>query len=259
MVVQPVAENAPRVRVAETAEDRDGGATSVTVDNTAAPTASVTAPLAGAAVSGSAVAFSANASGGRPISRVEFFVDGTRLADDTVAPYSVTWNTLDQAVPSFDGQHTLTAKAYDTVGRVATSTGVTVSTANTIATKFAAGFATTAVPQAVTYDPAASVQEKSGVDVTVTNSSGVTWLASDVVLRYRWYSPDTPPVVSDGAEVGLGADLPAGQSRTLRVLVDPPALADGVSKAQYRLRFDLYSKASLAWFAERGTCRTRTR
>jgi RHS repeat-associated protein len=227
-------------------------ATSVTVDNTAQPTTSVTAPAANATVSGPAVAFSANASGGRPISRVEFFVDGVRLADDTVSPYSVTWNTLDQAVPSYDGTHSLTTKAYDSVGRIATSSGVTVTTANTTGSKFKAGFSPTAIPQVVTYDPTVATQDKSGVDVTITNSSAVTWLASDVVLRYRWYSPDATPVVTDGSDVLLGSDLPAGQSRTLRVLVDPPTLPDGVDRAQYKLRFDLYSKTSLAWFADKG-------
>jgi RHS repeat-associated protein len=227
-------------------------ATSVTVDNTAQPTTSVSAPAANATVSGSAVAFSANASGGRPISRVEFFIDGVRLADDTVSPYSVTWNTLDQAVPSYDGTHTLTTKAYDSVGRIATSSGVTVTTANTSGTKFKAGFSPTAIPQVVTYDPSVGTQDKSGVDVTVTNNSAVTWLASDVVLRYRWYSPDATPIVTDGSDVLLGSDLPAGQSRTIRVLVDPPTLPDGVDRAQYKLRFDLYSKTSAAWFADKG-------
>ena len=227
-------------------------ATSVTVDNTAQPTTSVSAPAANATVSGSAVTFSANASGGRPISRVEFFVDGVRLADDTTSPYSVTWNTLDQSVPSFDGTHSLTTKAYDSVGRVASSSAVSVTTANTAGSKYKAGFSPTALPQVVTYDPNAATQDKSGVDVTVTNTSAVTWLASDVVLRYRWYSPDATPVVTDGPDVLLGSDLPAGQSRTLRVLVDPPTLPDGVDRAQYTLRFDLYSKASAAWFAGNG-------
>jgi YD repeat-containing protein len=226
--------------------------TNVTVDNTAAPTTSVTAPVAGATVSDTSVAFSASASGGEPISRVEFFVDGNRLADDTTAPYSVVWNTLDQTVPSYDGQHALTTKAYDSVGRVAGSSGITVPTANTTSTKFNAGFSPTEIPQAVTYDPSGGPQEKAGVDVTVTNGSALTWLASDVVLRYRWYSPDATPVV-DGPDVSLGTDLPAGQARTLRgVLVDPPALPDGVSKAQYKLRFDLHSNASAAWFAAKG-------
>ncbi|MFL6138399.1 MAG: phage tail tip lysozyme [Frankiaceae bacterium] len=227
-------------------------ATSVTVDNTAAPTTSVSAPAAGAAVSGSAVTFSASTTGGRPISRVEFYVDGNRLADDTTAPYSVTWNTLDQTVQSFDGTHVLTSKAYDSAGRVAGSSGVTVTTANTSATKYKGTFATTSVPQAVTYDPATTMQEQAGVDVTVTNTSAVTWLASDVVLRYRWYSPDAPPVVTDGTDVSLVADVPAGQAKTMRVLVDPPVLPDGVSKAQYTLRFDLYSKTGATWFAAQG-------
>ncbi|HEX6700013.1 MAG TPA: DNRLRE domain-containing protein [Gaiellaceae bacterium] len=228
-------------------------ATSVTVDNTAQPTTSVTAPLANATVSGSAVSFTASASGGRPISRVEFFVDGVRLTDDTTSPYSVTWNTLDQAVPSYDATpHTLTTKAYDSVGRIATSSGVTVTTTNTTGTKYKAGFSPTAIPPVVTYDPTLGTQDKSGVDVTVTNNSGVTWLASDVVLRSRWYSPDAPAVVTDGPDVLLGSDLPAGQSRVLRVLVDPPTLPDGVDRAQYTLRFDLYSKTSLVWFADKG-------
>ena len=67
------------------------------------------------------------------------------------------------------------------------------TTETTTATKFKGGFSPTAIPQVVTYDPTLGTQDKSGVDVTVTNQSGVTWLASDVVLRYRWYSPDATP------------------------------------------------------------------
>src|SRR3954452_7892354 len=114
-----------------------------------------------------------------------------------------------------------------------------MTTANTAASKFKAGFGTSALPQAVSYDPVAQTQQSEGVDVTVTNTSTVSWLATDVVLRYRWYSPDATPVVTDGADVPLTANLPAGQAATLRELIPPPTLPDGVTKAQYTLRFDL--------------------
>ena len=41
-------------------------------------------------------------------------------AEDTIAPYSVSWNTTTAA----NGSHTLTAVARDAAGNTTTSTGV---------------------------------------------------------------------------------------------------------------------------------------
>ena len=96
--------------------------------DTTAPTASLTAPNAGATVSGT-VAVNANASDDSgTVSKVDFFLNGaaTPFASDNTSPYSVNWDTT--KVP--DGVYNLTAKAYDTAGNVGTSTGRSVTVAN---------------------------------------------------------------------------------------------------------------------------------
>src|SRR5207302_6216721 len=70
-------------------------AVSVTVSNTASdtqpPAVSVTAPTAGATVSGTTTV-TANASDNGGVVGVQFYVDGNALgAEDTAAPYSASW------------------------------------------------------------------------------------------------------------------------------------------------------------------------
>src|SRR5258708_8215012 len=77
-------------------------------------------------------------------------------------------------------------------------------------------------------------------------------LTAGDTLAYRWYSPDTPSVVTTGPATSLGAGLAPGQSATLTMLVPPPTLAAGVNSAAYQLMFDLYDAASGAWFAAQG-------
>jgi PKD repeat protein len=79
------------------ARDADGNITTsstitVTIDN-AAPTASITAPTAGASVSGT-VAVTANATDNIAVAGVQFQLDGVNLgAEDTASPYGVSWDT----------------------------------------------------------------------------------------------------------------------------------------------------------------------
>ena len=58
---------------------------------------------------GSVQTISAVASADAGVDRVEFFVDGVRIATDSSAPYSTTWNTAGYAA----GSHTVTGTAYD--------------------------------------------------------------------------------------------------------------------------------------------------
>ena len=61
--------------------------------DTTPPTVSMTAPAAGATVSGT-VALSANASDNVGVVGVQFLVNGVATgAEDTTSPYSVNWNT----------------------------------------------------------------------------------------------------------------------------------------------------------------------
>ena len=103
----------------------------VTVSNapppdTTPPTVSITSPGGGATVSAT-VTVAANASDNVGVVGVQFLLDGTNLgAEDTAAPYAVSWNTVGAA----NGSHTLTAIARDAAGNRTTSAGVTVTVSN---------------------------------------------------------------------------------------------------------------------------------
>ena len=99
----------------------------ITVDN-GAPTVAVTAPGGGATVAGTTTV-TASASDNVGVAGVRFFADGAAIgAEDTAAPYSVSWDTTATA----NGSHTLTAVARDAVGNTTTSTGVTVTVGNVV-------------------------------------------------------------------------------------------------------------------------------
>jgi hypothetical protein len=88
----------------------------------------VTAPASGATVSGTTVNVAATASDNDVVAGVQFLVDGQALgAEDTAAPYSVTWNTWTHP----NGAHTVTARARDASGNLQTSAGVPVTVSNT--------------------------------------------------------------------------------------------------------------------------------
>jgi hypothetical protein len=95
--------------------------------DTTAPTVSLTAPAAGATVTGSSVTVSANASDNVGVSGVQFKLDGANLgSEDTSSPYSITWNTTSAS----NGSHTLTAVARDAAGNSTTASNVTVTVSN---------------------------------------------------------------------------------------------------------------------------------
>lgn len=92
------------------------------------PIISITAPAAGATVSGTIVA-SANASDAQGIASVAWELDGsTSLGTDTAAPYTESIDTTKIA----NGSHTLTAIAKDVAGLTTASSGVAVTVNNTV-------------------------------------------------------------------------------------------------------------------------------
>jgi hypothetical protein len=98
-----------------------------TPDGTA-PAVAITAPAAGATVSGT-VTVSANATDNVAVAGVQFKLDGVNLgAEDTTAPYAASWN----ASTASNGPHTLTAVARDGAGNVRTSAAVTVTVSNDV-------------------------------------------------------------------------------------------------------------------------------
>ena len=83
-------------------------------------------PAAGTTVSGT-VTLTANASDNVGVAGVQFLLDDTALgAEDTAAPYAVSWDTT----TATNGTHTLTARVRDAAGNTATSAAVSVTVAN---------------------------------------------------------------------------------------------------------------------------------
>ncbi|MFZ2406468.1 MAG: Ig-like domain-containing protein, partial [Methylobacter sp.] len=97
--------------------------------DTIPPKINITAPADGAAVSGTAVTVSADASDNEDLESVQFELDGANLGSlDTTAPYSISWDTTTTA----NGIHTLTAVAGDEAGNKARSSPVAVTVSNPI-------------------------------------------------------------------------------------------------------------------------------
>ncbi len=121
--------------LAARARDRAGNQTTgasvtITVANGSggAPTVAITAPANGASVSGTlTISASASATSPATIAGVQFLIDGANLGAEVLsAPYSQSWDTATVA----NGLHTLTARARDSAGAMATSAGVSVTVSN---------------------------------------------------------------------------------------------------------------------------------
>jgi hypothetical protein len=97
------------------------------------PTVSITAPMAGATVSGTVAitATAAAAAGYTNLSlvSVQFFDGATSLGTVTTAPYTFNWN----AAMATNGSHTLTAKATDNMNGSTTSAAVMVTVTGGVA------------------------------------------------------------------------------------------------------------------------------
>src|SRR5437016_2579340 len=95
---------------------------------TGSPIVTVTSPASGSTVSGTVpVTASVTSVGALTVAGVQFKLDGNNLgAEDTTAPYSVSWNTTTAS----NGSHTLTAVARDSLGMLWTSNPVTVTVFN---------------------------------------------------------------------------------------------------------------------------------
>ncbi len=100
----------------------DSAPVTILVDNTP-PTVAITAPSAGAQVSGSVTVTATASDVGSGVASVAVLVDGAVVGTATAAPYSVVWNAA-QASP---GAHTLTARATDVAGNQTISAAVAVT------------------------------------------------------------------------------------------------------------------------------------
>jgi fibronectin type 3 domain-containing protein len=101
-----------------------GGTTPAPTPDTTNPTVSITSPSNNATVSG-VVSVSANASDNVGVAKVEFSVDGSLKLTDNSSPYSYSLDTKTLN----NGNHTVSAKAFDAAGNSATNT-ITINVQN---------------------------------------------------------------------------------------------------------------------------------
>src|SRR5438552_7258461 len=143
----------------------------------------VTSPASGSTVSGTVpVTASVTSVGALTVAGVQFKLDGNNLgAEDTTAPYSVSWNTTTAS----NGSHTLTAVARDSLGMLWTSDPVTVrvfndATQTSVTINQAAGQAdpTSSSPINFTAVFSKPVSGFTGAGVTLSGTAGGTKTAA---------------------------------------------------------------------------------
>ncbi len=145
------------------------------LQDTTAPTVSISTPADGATVSGD-VSVTAAAADDIGVAGVQFLVDNTTVGDeDTTAPYQVAWRSAGVA----NGPHQLTAVARDGAGNRRTSAAVTVTVDNRKAAAAAGDLNGDGTP-----------------DLLFEHSSGrlYSWLMQDTSLSAE--GPLTPGAVS---------------------------------------------------------------
>ena len=98
-----------------------------TPKDTAPPSVSITFPPNNATVSGP-VDIIASATDNVGVSRVEFYIDGSKVGEDTQAPYEYSWDT---DTLQYNSTHSIKAKAYDSAGNTGESQIVTVTIGDT--------------------------------------------------------------------------------------------------------------------------------
>jgi hypothetical protein len=137
----------------------------VTVANdTTPPVTALTAPAAGATVSGT-VSVTASATDASGVTRVELWLDGALLGTDTTSPYAWSWNTTTAA----NGSHSLQTRAYDAAGNsgVSTAHAVTVSNGTDVS-----GWRLTQASSTLTYTlPAGTVIPANGYLIVARNAT----------------------------------------------------------------------------------------
>jgi beta-lactamase superfamily II metal-dependent hydrolase len=174
---------------------------SFTIDDAASggditpPATSITAPAAGATVSGT-TAVTATASDNVGVTKVEFYLDSVLQSTDTTSPYSWSWTTT----TATNGAHALTTRAYDAAGNTTTSTAVSVTVSNATARDIS-GWKLTQANATLNYViPAGTTIPSKGYVIVARNATKAAFqtfwgrtLASNVVYIN---SADTMPQIN---------------------------------------------------------------
>ena len=95
--------------------------------DTVKPSVFISSPTDGSIVSGT-VTIQATATDNIGVVKVEFYIDGSKVGEDTSSPYEYSWNT---DTLTYGSTHTIQAKAYDNAGNVGESPVITVTVGDT--------------------------------------------------------------------------------------------------------------------------------
>jgi thermitase len=144
-----------------------------TID-TQAPTASITAPLANATVSG-LVTVNVTATDNVGVARVELQVNGSTVAIDNTSPFGFSWDSTGV----LNGMSTLVVAAYDAAGNSGTSAPISVNVANN-ATPIAAD--TTPPVVTITNPVAGYVSGTVSVTVNATDDSSASGISQTLYI-----------------------------------------------------------------------------
>lgn len=178
--------------------------------NVGMPTVSITAPTNGAMVPvGSNVTVNATASDpGGSISKVEFYLDGAKVGEDTSSPYSYTINSIAA------GSHSIQAKATDNAANTATaSVSITAGSNSTPTGSITSPTNGSTFGTGSTVTITASASDTDGTISKVEFYQGTTKLGEDTSspYTYAWASVPagsyalTVKVTDNGGAVGTSA------------------------------------------------------
>ena len=146
--------------------------------DTTPPTTSLTAPLAGATLTG-ITTLTANAADDTAVARVDFLANGVVVGSSNVAPYSFNWDT--STVPS--GSYSLVSAAYDEAGNSTLSAPVVVTLQNVDTT-----------PPTVVTNLTASVAGSTSASLNWTAATD-NWAVSKYVIYRNGVQVATSPVL----------------------------------------------------------------
>jgi subtilisin family serine protease len=154
--------------------------------DTQAPSSSISAPLAGATVSG-LVPVNVSATDNVGVTRVDLQVNGKTVASDTVSPYAFSWDSTTVA----NGTASLVAVAYDAAGNSKASTSVSVSVANAVVVD-------TTPPTVAIYNPAngSKVSGTVNVSASASDNSGSGGIKQSIYLDGRLVASGTGGTLS---------------------------------------------------------------
>ncbi len=119
-------------------------AAGTSVDSTP-PTVAIASPTSGSTVAG-IVPVTVNATDNIGVTKVDLRVNGTTVANDTLAPFQFSWDSTTVA----NGSVTLTAVAHDAAGNSTVSAGVALNVSNTMAVTGTTVWVDDAVPTGAT-------------------------------------------------------------------------------------------------------------